>query len=114
MLVFWPKIRNGISQRNQTTWANTDTMLGPSVCSRWKLNREIAIDELGGALKTLLEYMDEASNSDDVAAEEIQELKGLTSGQPIDHNRGPVDGDSLKLLVYGINKCLKRKLKLRK
>ena len=44
---FSERIRNEIRRNKQTTWANTDTMLGPNSFFKGKLNQKIARDELG-------------------------------------------------------------------
>ena len=67
-------------------WANKDVRLDHNVFFTGDLNRQIAIDELGGdALKDLLEYMDMVSGG--AMTGEIQELKDLMSNQPINHRR---------------------------
>ena len=46
--------------------------------------------------------------------EKVQELKGLTTAQPIDPKRCPVEDEILKLLVYGDRQMPETKVKLGK
>ena len=96
---------------NKTRRANTDTRLGHSVFFNEDIHQQIALIELGGIVdpKDFLGYMKMAP--DGAATDNIQELKGITSRQPIDRKDGPADGRISKLLVYGLTKCLMRKLK---
>ena len=100
-LVFLAKIRNGISHKDKTTWANTDSRVGHNAFLEENIGREIAIGELtgGDALKDFLEYMEMASEG--AKTKDIQSLTGLMGRQPIAHNGGPIGDWILKLLIYG-------------
>ena len=99
-LVFGENTKRDFAE-NKTMRANTDNRLCHNLFFKENLNHKIAHSELGGGgdLKQFLEYMEMAP--DGAAADNIQELKGIASRQPIGHKRGPVDDRILKLLVYG-------------
>ena len=48
VLIFLSAMGNGISNRNQTTWANTDTRLTPRAFYEPAVNHRISIREMGG------------------------------------------------------------------
>ena len=88
----------GFSQKNQTTWAITDTRLEHDVFFKEDIGREIAIDELGGAipLENFLGYMELVSGG--AKTKKIQDLKGLMRRQPIDQT-GPNRGRNFKIVI---------------
>ena len=47
-LIFLSEMRNGILNRNPTTWDNADARLAPKAFYEPTLNRQIDIRELGG------------------------------------------------------------------
>ena len=98
-LVFWAKIRNGISQTNITTCANTDNRLGRNLVFKENLNHQIALSEWGGggAPKDFLGYMEMLP--DGATTHNIQQLNGIMGRKPIDRKRGPIDARILKLLA---------------
>ena len=78
------------------------------------LNRQIALVDLGfgGGLKDFLGYMEMVSGG--ATAAKIQELKDLTTRQPIERKRGPTDDKILKLLVYGGQQMPETQIKIGK
>ena len=80
--------------------------VGPECVFKAKLNRRIALIELGGevALKPPIGFLEVRPDLNGLAQDgrgKIQQLKCLISRQPIDHKRGPIEDTILKLLVYG-------------
>ena len=55
-LIFLTKMRNGLLNRNQTTWANTDTRLTPRDFYEPAINQKIAIRELGGGKRLTIPW----------------------------------------------------------
>ena len=53
-LIFLSALGNGILNRNQTTWANTDTRLTPRSFYEPPINQKIAIRELGGGRRLMI------------------------------------------------------------
>ena len=82
------------------------------MCHTWRISAgNLRSLRRGGALKDFLEY---GCGIGGVATKKIQDLEDLMRRQPVDRKRGPIDGEMSKLLVYGVNKCMGRKLKLGK
>ena len=94
------EIRNGISQTNKTTRANTDTPLDPNSFSKANLFQKIAIAELGGfdSIKDFPEYREMAPQC--AMAKNIQELRGIMSRHHIAHKGVPIEDRVLMLLIY--------------
>ena len=76
-------------QKNKTTWANTDAMLGRNSPFKDKSNRQIAI------------YMDATKGADEANTKRIQDLGGFNKQTSPRSQMGPIEDKILKLLVYG-------------
>ena len=101
-LVFLPKIRNGVLKRRTTT-GNTDTRLGHN--EFFKENRPRNCDARvgrGDGVKYCLEYLEMVSGG--AMDGDIQELRRLMGGRPIDRKGGCMSDRVVKQLIYGENK----------
>ena len=114
-LIFLSGMGNGILNRNQTTWENTDTRLIPQAFYEPTHNQKIPIREMwwwwrGGSLN---DSMDRLCNMGELKHEEgmedaILELKSLIRGQRMGSNpadrpeiTGSLAGRIAKTLIYG-------------
>ena len=61
-LICLPQMRNGILNRGQSTWENTDTRLAHQAFYEPTINHPIAIHDLGGG-SALNDFMDHLGNT---------------------------------------------------
>ena len=102
---------NGVLNRDQTTWGNTDARLTPKAFYEPTINRQIAIRELGRG-EALNDSMDQLWGRGGLKREEgtgdaIFESKSLIRGQRMRGNSaenpkitGSVSGRIAKTLIY--------------
>ena len=89
-LICLSEMRNVTSNRNKTTWSNTDTRLNPEEFYEPCLNHQISIRELGGVsgINDFMEHLSQAEESqrEEGENEAIAELKSLMRGHHIGDN----------------------------